>query len=124
MFTDSELLTPDTRALIEHAFGTSIIDVFGSFETDNIAYQCDRSGEYHFAVDSGILEIVRDGVAVTDGDGELVVTIDGKPDFSRVMGRRHARSAATIRTLVQNFPSTFIAFAWTLQQRSKPVSRG
>ncbi len=43
-------------------------------------------------------------------DGELVVTIDGRPDFQRVMGRRHARSAATVRRLAAEQPATFVAF--------------
>jgi hypothetical protein len=34
VFTDSELLLTDTRALLERAFGTSVNDIFGTFETD------------------------------------------------------------------------------------------
>ena len=76
VFTDSELLLPDTRALLERAFGSSPIDIFGTFESDNIAYQCALRNGYHVAIDSVILEIVRDGKAVATGeDGELVVTV-------------------------------------------------
>jgi phenylacetate-CoA ligase len=76
VFTDSELLLPDTRALLERAFGSSPIDVFGTFESDNIAYQCALRRGYHLAIDSVVLEIVRDGNPVPMGeDGELVVTV-------------------------------------------------
>jgi len=76
VFTDSELLLPDTRALLEHAFGTSPIDIFGTFESDNIAYQCALRNGYHVAIDSVVLEIVRDGKPVPSGeDGEMVVTV-------------------------------------------------
>jgi phenylacetate-CoA ligase len=76
VFSDSELLTPDTRQLIERAFGASAIDVFGTYETDNVAYQCELGGGYHVALDCVALEVVRDGKPVAPGEaGELVVTV-------------------------------------------------
>ena len=75
VFTDSELLTPDTRALIEKAFGAPVLDVFGSFETDNIAYQCSSDSDYHVTTDSVIAEVLNDGKSATDRDGDLVVTV-------------------------------------------------
>lgn len=76
VFTDSELLTPDTRALIEEAFGVSPVDVFGSYETDNFAYQCAERGGYHVTQDSVVLEICRGSNVVASGEqGDLVVTV-------------------------------------------------
>ena len=75
VFTDSELLTPDTRALIEKAFGAPVIDIFGSFETDNIAYQCSSESDYHVTTDSVIAEVFNDGRPVLERDGDLVVTV-------------------------------------------------
>ncbi|HEY6451745.1 MAG TPA: hypothetical protein VIX87_04025 [Steroidobacteraceae bacterium] len=76
VFTDSELLLSDTRVLLERAFGAPVFDIFGTFETDNIAYQCARREGYHIAADSVILEIVRDGKVVPAGEsGEIVVTV-------------------------------------------------
>ena len=40
IFTDSELLSPASRKIIESAFQTTVIDVYGTFETENIAYEC------------------------------------------------------------------------------------
>lgn len=75
VFTDSELLTPDTRAIIEQAFGAPVLDVFGSFETDNIGYQCSSKSDYHVTTDSVIAEVLSDGEPVTNQDGDLVVTV-------------------------------------------------
>jgi len=76
VYTDSELLLPDTRALLEQAFGTPVIDIFGAFETDNIAYQCAARDGYHIATDCVVLEIIRNGKPVPAGeDGEIVVTV-------------------------------------------------
>lgn len=75
VFTDSELLTPDSRSLIEAAFDASVLDIFGTFETDNILYQCSRNSDYHIAVDSIIPEIIQDGIPVREGKGELVATV-------------------------------------------------
>lgn len=73
VFSDSALLPPDTRVLVEQAFGTRVIDVFGTFETDNIAFQCAAGDGYHIATDSVVLEIVRDGTPVPTGEeGEIV----------------------------------------------------
>ena len=75
VFTDSELLTPDTRILIEQAFGAPVLDIFGTFETDNIGYQCSRDSDYHVTTDSVIAEVHSDGGPVVNQDGDLVVTV-------------------------------------------------
>jgi phenylacetate-CoA ligase len=76
VFSDSELLTPDTRRLLQKAFGTAVIDIFGTYETDNIAWQCGRSDGYHIATDCVLLEIIRDGRQAEPGEqGEMVVTV-------------------------------------------------
>jgi phenylacetate-CoA ligase len=76
VFSDSELLMPDTRALLQKAFGTKVIDIFGTYETDNIAWQCARTDGYHVAADCVLLEIIRDGRPVAPGEqGEIVVTV-------------------------------------------------
>lgn len=80
LYTDSELLAPDCRRLLHDTFGTEPIDVFGSFETDNIAWQCERRGAYHVAIDCAVVEVLAaDGTPLGPGDGEgdLVVTVLG-----------------------------------------------
>jgi phenylacetate-coenzyme A ligase PaaK-like adenylate-forming protein len=76
IFTDSELLSGATRDKIETAFKSRVIDVYGSFETDNIAYECDRGGGYHIASDCVIMEFLKSGKRVPPGgEGEIVCTV-------------------------------------------------
>jgi phenylacetate-CoA ligase len=78
VFADSGLVLPDTRALIERAFGIPVTDIFGTYESDNIAYQCATHDGYHIAIDCVVLEIVREGKPVPMGEaGEILVTVLG-----------------------------------------------
>jgi hypothetical protein len=85
VFCDSELLLPDTRALLRRAFGTEVIDIFGTYETDNIAWQCGRNDGYHVATDCVLLEIIRDGraddlIALDDGASRTPMDVLGRLD--------------------------------------------
>jgi phenylacetate-CoA ligase len=76
LFSDSEVLTPGVRAHLREAFGTEPIDVYGSYETDNIAFQCSARKGLHVAMESAIVEIVHDGRDAQPGShGEVVVTV-------------------------------------------------
>lgn len=77
IFTDSELLTPENRRLIEQTYRAPVIDVFGSWETGNIAYECDRHRGYHMAIDCVVFELItKDGNPAGDGEeGEMVCTV-------------------------------------------------
>jgi phenylacetate-coenzyme A ligase PaaK-like adenylate-forming protein len=51
-------------------------DSVGSFETENIAYECEHHQGCHVATDCVILEILKDGKPVAEGeDGEMVCTV-------------------------------------------------
>lgn len=69
------LLTPGNRQLIQDRFGASVLDIYGTFETDNIAYQCSPHSAYHIAVDSVIVEVLHDGGRQGEAMGDLVVTV-------------------------------------------------
>jgi len=43
-------------------------------------------------------------------DGEIIVTVDGKPDFRAMMRRAHSRAPLTARALATSQPATFMAF--------------
>ena len=76
IFTDSELLHPALRRHIEEAFESPVIDVYGTMETENIAYECSEHTGYHIAVDSVVLEIVKDGKPADPGEaGQIVCTV-------------------------------------------------
>ena len=76
VFTDSELLTSSERNTIETAFSQQVIDIYGTLETDNIAYECEMHSGYHIAMDCVIMEFVRDGRTVEPGrHGEIICTV-------------------------------------------------
>jgi phenylacetate-CoA ligase len=78
IFTDSELLTPTLRRSIETAFKRQVIDIYGTLETDNIAYQCEHHQDYHIAIDAVIMEFINNGRPVQPGvTGEIVCTVLG-----------------------------------------------
>jgi phenylacetate-CoA ligase len=76
IFTDSELLMPESRTNIEKAFESNVIDIYGTFETDNIAYECNHHEGYHITIDSVIMEFLDNGKPVKPNEeGEIVVTV-------------------------------------------------
>lgn len=76
IFTDSELLHFTLRAFIEKEFATKVIDVYGTMETENIAYECHEHTGYHITIDSVIVEFVKEGIPVDIGEeGEMVCTV-------------------------------------------------
>jgi phenylacetate-CoA ligase len=77
VFTDSELLTAESRRLIEEMLGVLPIDVYGTWETGNIAYQCERRQGHHVAIDCVVLEVLADdGNPARRGEaGRLVCTM-------------------------------------------------
>lgn len=75
-FTDSELLSAHSRHVIEEGFRTEVIDIYGTFETDNIAYECRRHEGYHMAIDCTIIEFIEGSRPVSSGtEGEIVCTV-------------------------------------------------
>ena len=108
VFTDSELLTLDKRRFIEQAFGAPVIDVFGSWETGNIAYECDRQSGYHIAADCVVLEVVGDdGTVVEHGEeGELVCTVLDNLAMPLIRYNLHdiARRTTRVCTCGRQFP--------------------
>ena len=76
VFTDSEVLTTNMRKNIEEAFSAEVIDIFGTYETDNIAYECHSHNGYHIAMDCVIMEFIRKGKkAEPFEESEIVVTV-------------------------------------------------
>jgi phenylacetate-CoA ligase len=76
IFTDSEILSTASRQKIESAFRTEVIDIYGTFETENIAYECRKHSGYHIAADCVIMEFLKDGAPVQpEEEGEIVCTV-------------------------------------------------
>ncbi|MFJ6630862.1 phenylacetate--CoA ligase family protein [Streptomyces sp. NPDC091376] len=75
VMTESELLVPEHRALMEREFGAPVHDEYSAFEVLNIAYECVHQ-RAHLAEDRLLVEILGpDGQSVPDGaEGRVVVT--------------------------------------------------
>ncbi|MBA3966595.1 MAG: phenylacetate--CoA ligase family protein [Nitrospirales bacterium] len=75
VYTGGEVLTPLMRQQIQGAFSVPIYDTYGSIEFNLLAWECQTTGEYHSCDDGLILEVLRAGVPVAEGErGEVVAT--------------------------------------------------
>ena len=76
VFTGSELLTKQIRTTIARGFNAEVVDVYGTFETDNVAYECSKHEGYHITSDCVIMEFLKDGEKINAGEeGEIVCTV-------------------------------------------------
>lgn len=74
IFTSSELLTAQDRAVIEGLFGGRVWDRYGLGERIVVAQQCEH-GSYHLAPELGIVQIAgADGPAAPGERGEVIAT--------------------------------------------------
>ena len=98
IFTDSELLSTASRRKIEKAFQTRVIDVYGTFETENVAYECHKHEGYHMAIDCVIMEFLKEGNPVKPGEvGEIVFTVLDNYTFPFIRYNIHDLAAYTDR---------------------------
>jgi phenylacetate-CoA ligase len=76
LITDSEVLEPEVRRDLQTAFGVDPLDVYDSWESGFVSWQCPLRSGYHINADAIVLEILDDGDrAVPPGEeGEVVVT--------------------------------------------------
>jgi len=73
--TGSEMLTPFMKRRIGEGFGATVRDTYCSEEVSVIAWECGETGLYHVREDSVIVEVMKDGVPVKEGErGEVIVT--------------------------------------------------
>ncbi len=74
-FTKSEVLDNPTRKLIKDSLGVDVFDGYSAREPGPIAWECPTHSGYHVNIDSIVLEILRDGEPVSNGEmGEVHVT--------------------------------------------------
>ena len=63
------------RAILTKAFGPGIFETYGSRETMLMAAECEQHAGMHLSEENLVLEILRDGHAVSPGEsGDVVVT--------------------------------------------------
>jgi phenylacetate-CoA ligase len=70
-----EVLAPDQRALLEHAFAAPVRNVYTSMEMGVLAWECLTTGAMHTSDDSVIVEVLEQGRQVQPGEvGDVVAT--------------------------------------------------
>jgi phenylacetate-CoA ligase len=76
VFTSSEYLTNAVARYIAQSLDVKVYDVYGSTETKELAWQCQKADGYHINEDEAIIEIVDDhGNPLPPGTpGKIVVT--------------------------------------------------
>jgi len=75
IMSSAQIMPPQIRQSIEHAFSTSVFDKYGSREFSGIAYECDHHQGHHVMAESYIVEILKDGRPAKPGEiGEVVIT--------------------------------------------------
>jgi phenylacetate-CoA ligase len=75
LMSSAQSMPPQSRALIEKAFGCSVYDKYGSREFSGIAYETDAHNGHAVVAEGYIVEILVDGRPALPGEvGEVVVT--------------------------------------------------
>jgi phenylacetate-CoA ligase len=76
LLSGGDSLTPAMRERIQEGFGAPLFDIYAAEEFNLVAWDCpERPGTYHVCDDSVIVEVLREGVPVAEGEeGEVVAT--------------------------------------------------
>lgn len=75
VLTTGESLSPRVRDLLESTFAAKVADIYACNEAGDVAWQCQRGAGYHINADNIIVEIVKNGEPVVEGQvGEVVIT--------------------------------------------------
>lgn len=75
VLSTGEPLYPYQRQLFEETFQTNIVDMYGARETGNNACECEKNNGLHIAVETCLVEFVKDGQHVAPGEeGEIFIT--------------------------------------------------
>ena len=75
ILTGGEVLTEETRQVLQDVFGARVIDSYNSWEFGNIAWECGHHAGYHINADGLIVEAMKEGRRALPGEqGELLIT--------------------------------------------------
>jgi phenylacetate-CoA ligase len=75
IFHTSAILDETSRRYFESVFRAEVIDVYGSFESGCMAWECKPCKGYHICSDMVKVEILKEGQPVAPGErGEVVIT--------------------------------------------------
>ena len=75
IITSGETITDYNRNKISQAFNSDIYCLYGTEECGRLAFECKECSGYHIISDSSIIEFVKEGRNVEEGEqGDIVVT--------------------------------------------------
>ena len=75
ILTSCEMLFDYQRESIERAFGCEVFDYYSGRDTTLQAGECPEHSGYHLAIETGVVEFVKDDEHVAPGElGEIVIT--------------------------------------------------
>ncbi len=75
VITGAEMLTEESREIIEEVLGVKVFDLYNSWEFGSIAWECQEHAGYHVNADGLIVEVIRDGREAVPGEsGKIVIT--------------------------------------------------
>jgi phenylacetate-CoA ligase len=75
VLTTAETLFSHQRKIIEQQFGCRVFDGYGGGEAPSAAYECEEHHGYHISSENFIIEIIKNGEAVSPGEsGKIVIT--------------------------------------------------
>jgi phenylacetate-CoA ligase len=63
-----EVVTPEMRQRLAEAYECPVHDIYGSYEFGMAALECRKHPYYHVSEDAVVLEVLRDGVPVREGE--------------------------------------------------------
>lgn len=74
-FSSGEPLNDNSRQNINSDFNIELFDLYGTTETNRVAFECKQHDGLHIISDHNIIEFLKDGEHVSPGErGEIVVT--------------------------------------------------
>ncbi len=67
-----EVVTPSMRERLIQAFQCPVLDIYGSYEFGMAAFECRETAGYHVSDDAVVLEVLRNGVPVGEGESGIL----------------------------------------------------
>jgi phenylacetate-CoA ligase len=75
VFTSGEVLSNSDRKKISTIFNSDVYSMYGTEENGLLAFECEKQTGYHVISDTAIIEMVKNGRNVEEGErGDIVVT--------------------------------------------------
>jgi phenylacetate-CoA ligase len=70
--TFGEVVTPDMRRRLAESYQCPVYDIYGSYEFGMAAFECRTHASFHVADDAVVLEVLRHGAAVREGEAGTI----------------------------------------------------